>query len=100
VDEILTDLQRGKNLRVLVLDSCRGNPFAEDLKPSVGLTRSARAGLGLGRMQSLEAPEGIIISYSTQFFGKLYLNGKLQVAEESPTESLFWRIRSKTVIVR
>src|ERR1700759_758240 len=35
VDEILADLQQAKNLRILVLDSCRDNPFAEDLKPSM-----------------------------------------------------------------
>jgi hypothetical protein len=63
VDEILSDLQRAKNLRILVLDSCRENPFAEDLKRSAGLTRSAIVGRGLARMQS---PEGTIISYSTQ----------------------------------
>jgi uncharacterized caspase-like protein len=40
-DEILTDLQQAKNLRILVLDSCRDNPLADQLKRSIGLTRSA-----------------------------------------------------------
>ena len=38
VDDILSDLQQAKNLRILVLDSCRDNPLAEGLKRS-GATR-------------------------------------------------------------
>jgi hypothetical protein len=34
VDEIVTDLQTAKNLRILILDACRDNPLAEDLKRS------------------------------------------------------------------
>jgi uncharacterized caspase-like protein len=63
VDEILDDLQRAKNLRILVLDSCRDNPLADELKSSIGQARSAGIGRGLARMQS---PDGTIISYSTQ----------------------------------
>ena len=32
VDDIMNDLQQAKNLRILVLDFCRDNPFAESLK--------------------------------------------------------------------
>src|SRR5262249_58689454 len=32
VDDILNDLQQAKNLRILVLDSCRDNPFADNLR--------------------------------------------------------------------
>jgi hypothetical protein len=63
VDEILADLQQAKNLRILVLDSCRDNPFAEDLKRSMGRSRSAAIGRGLAKMES---PDGTIISYATQ----------------------------------
>jgi hypothetical protein len=62
-DQILADLQQAKNLRILVLDSCRDNPFAEDLKRSIGRARSANIGRGLAKMES---PEGTIISYATQ----------------------------------
>jgi caspase domain-containing protein len=62
-DEILADLQQAKNLRILVLDACRDNPFAEDLKRSIGRTRSASIGSGLAKMES---PDGTIISYATQ----------------------------------
>ena len=40
VDEIVADLQQAKNLRILVLDSCRNNPLAEELKRSIGATRA------------------------------------------------------------
>jgi len=63
VDEILADLQQAKNLRILVLDSCRDNPFADDLKRSIGRSRSAAFGRGLAKMES---PDGTIISYATQ----------------------------------
>ena len=63
VDEILADLQQAKNLRILVLDSCRDNPLADDLKRSIGASRSASIGRGLAR---IESPDGTIVSYSTQ----------------------------------
>jgi hypothetical protein len=63
VDEILSDLQQAKNLRILVLDSCRDNPLAEELKRSIGQTRSASIERGLARMES---PDGTIVSYATQ----------------------------------
>ncbi|MGP0057872.1 MAG: SUMF1/EgtB/PvdO family nonheme iron enzyme [Beijerinckiaceae bacterium] len=63
VDEIVADLQQAKNLRILVLDSCRNNPLADELKRSLGRTRSASVGQGLAKMES---PDGTIISYSTQ----------------------------------
>ena len=66
VDDILGDLQQAKNLRILVLDSCRDNPLADELKRSIGRTRSASIGRGLAKMES---PNGTIISYSTQAGG-------------------------------
>jgi uncharacterized caspase-like protein len=63
VDDILGDLQQAKNLRILVLDSCRDNPLADELKRSIGSTRGVSIGRGLAKMES---PDGTIISYSTQ----------------------------------
>ncbi|APO52223.1 caspase family protein [Bradyrhizobium diazoefficiens] len=61
VDDIVNDLQQAKNLRILVLDSCRDNPLAENLKRSA--TRAASLGRGLSKV---EAPRGTIVSFSTQ----------------------------------
>src|SRR5450631_2677356 len=63
VDEVVADLQQAKNLRILVLDSCRDNPLADELKRSIGITRSASIGRGLVKIDS---PEGMIIAYATQ----------------------------------
>lgn len=63
VDDIVNDLQQAKNLRILVLDSCRDNPLAETLKRSAGMTRAASVGRGLSKV---EAPRGTIVSFSTQ----------------------------------
>jgi uncharacterized caspase-like protein len=63
VDDILGDLQQAKNLRILVLDSCRDNPLAENLRRSIAKTRGVSMPRGLNKM---EAPLGTIISFSTQ----------------------------------
>ena len=63
VDDIVTDLQEASALRLLVLDSCRDNPLAEELKRSVGLTRSASVQRGLAR---IDGPQGMIVAYATQ----------------------------------
>jgi uncharacterized caspase-like protein len=63
VDDIMNDLQQAKNLRILVLDSCRDNPFAESLKRSLGSARSTSVRQGLSKM---DAPLGTIVSFSTQ----------------------------------
>jgi hypothetical protein len=62
-DEILADLQQAKNLRILVLDACRDNPFADELRRNVGQGRGVTVGRGLAKMES---PDGTIISYATQ----------------------------------
>src|SRR5215468_5500367 len=63
VDDIVADLQQAKNLRVLVLDSCRDNPLAEDLKRLIGRTRALTLTRGLAKIDS---PLGMIVAYATQ----------------------------------
>jgi len=63
VDEIVSDLERAKNLRILVLDACRDNPFADQLKRSVGASRSLPLQRGLAKIDS---PQGMIVGYATQ----------------------------------
>jgi uncharacterized caspase-like protein len=63
VDDVIADMQPARNLRILVLDSCRDNPLAEQLKRSIGTARSASIGRGLAK---IESPEGMIIAYATQ----------------------------------
>jgi uncharacterized caspase-like protein len=54
LDEILQDLQQAKNLRILVMDACRDNPLAEQLKRSLGTTRALPLQRGLVKMDSPE----------------------------------------------
>lgn len=82
VDEIVNDLQQAKNLRILVLDSCRDNPLAEMLKRSAGTTRAASIGRGLSKV---EAPRGTIVSFSTQS-GQVAADG---VGRNSPYTTAF-----------
>ena len=63
LDEVVADLQNAKNLRILVLDSCRDNPLAEELKRSIGRTRAASVANGLAKIDS---PQGMIVAYATQ----------------------------------
>lgn len=63
MDDIVSDLRQAKNLRVLVLDACRDNPLAEELKRSIGRSRAFGIQRGLAK---IDAPQGMIIAYATQ----------------------------------
>jgi hypothetical protein len=63
LDEIVSDLEQAKNLRILVLDACRDNPLADQLKRSIGITRSLPLERGLAKIAS---PQGMIVAYATQ----------------------------------
>ena len=63
VDDVVADLQQARNLRILVLDSCRDNPLAEELRRSIGRTRAAGLARGLAKIDS---PQGMITAYATQ----------------------------------
>ena len=63
VDDVLGYLQQAKNLKILVLDSCRDNPLAQSFKRSIGVTRAIQMTHGLAK---IEAPIGAIVAFSTQ----------------------------------
>ena len=116
VDDIMNDLQQAKNLRILVLDSCRDNPFAESLKRSLGSTRSSSVRQGLSKMDAplgtaaflkrIEEPEEIgdvfrdissdvyetsgksqLPELSLSIAGKFYLNGPVSITVTHPAQS-------------
>ena len=62
VDDIVADLQQAKDLRVMVLDSCRDNPLADELKRALG----ERSGSVQRRLARLGTSQGMIVAYSTQ----------------------------------
>ena len=82
VDQIVEDLQQAKNLRILVLDSCRDNPFAEQLRRAIGTTRAVAISDGLAK---IDAPQGMIMAYATQA-GRTAADGK---GDNSPYTAAF-----------
>jgi TPR repeat protein len=85
VDELVGDLQQAKTLRILVLDSCRSNPFAESLKRSMTATRAVLVERGMAR---IDAPEGMIVAYSTQS-GRVAYDGDDDRSRNSPYTKAF-----------
>jgi uncharacterized caspase-like protein len=63
VDEIVADLKQAQSVRILILDSCRDNPIAEEFKRSIGRSRAVTVERGLAR---IDVARGMIISYATQ----------------------------------
>jgi caspase domain-containing protein len=63
VDDVVADLAQAKNFRILVLDACRDNPLADQLRRSIGATRAIPLQRGLAKIDS---PEGMIVAYATQ----------------------------------
>lgn len=63
VDDLANDLRQAGNVRILVLDACRDNPFVDRLARSVGSTRAVTSDRGLARIDN---PQGMIVSYATQ----------------------------------
>lgn len=64
-DDVVSVLKRAKALQILVLDACRDNPLAEELKRSISTTRSVAPSRGLARIDE-ESSKGMIISFATQ----------------------------------
>ncbi|MGP0094983.1 MAG: SUMF1/EgtB/PvdO family nonheme iron enzyme [Xanthobacteraceae bacterium] len=63
VDDIIGDLSRAKNIRIIMLDACRDNPMAERLRMSLPSSRSAAVSRGLAR---IERTQGLITAFATQ----------------------------------
>lgn len=63
LDGIISDVEQAKKLRIVVLDACRDNPLADELKRSIGTSRALPLQRGLAK---IDAPRGMIVAYSTQ----------------------------------
>jgi formylglycine-generating enzyme required for sulfatase activity len=85
---ILGEVSQARNVGMVILDACRDNPLAENLRQSLGPIRSQLVGQGLGRVEDL--PPDTLIAYSTRF-NQLAVDGAGNV---SPfTEALVKHIR-------
>jgi uncharacterized caspase-like protein len=63
VDDVIADLSRAKNVRIIILDACRDNPLAERLRMNLPVSRSAGMSRGLAR---IERSQGLITAFATQ----------------------------------
>jgi hypothetical protein len=63
LDDIVNDIGQARNLRILVLDACRDNPLADELKRTIGPSRALALQRGLAKIDS---PQGMIVAYATQ----------------------------------
>jgi uncharacterized caspase-like protein/TPR repeat protein len=63
VDDVIADLARARNIRILILDACRDNPLADRLRASLPADRSAIMERGLRRP---ERTHGLITAFATQ----------------------------------
>jgi len=60
LDNVLAAVGDAKSLRLVVLDACRENPFAEDIRKAAGLTS---IGSGLAR---IEPEAGTLVAFATK----------------------------------
>jgi formylglycine-generating enzyme required for sulfatase activity len=63
VDDVIADLSRARNIRIVILDACRDNPLAERLRMGLPAARSAAVSRGLAR---IERSQGLITAFATQ----------------------------------
>jgi tetratricopeptide (TPR) repeat protein len=60
LDNVLAAVGEAKSLRLVVLDACRENPFAEDIRKAAGMTS---VGSGLAR---IEPEAGTLVAFATR----------------------------------
>jgi tetratricopeptide (TPR) repeat protein len=70
LERVLAKVQGAKQVRLVVLDACRNNPFATRMVRSTGATRSVGAGLA-----NIEPEAGVLVLYSAKH-GSLALDGE------------------------
>jgi formylglycine-generating enzyme required for sulfatase activity len=63
VDDMMSDLGFSKTLRILILDACRDNPLADNLRRKLASSRASFVQSGLAKIDS---PAGTIVAYATQ----------------------------------
>lgn len=62
---VTAEVAQARKLGMVVLDSCRDNPLAENLRQSLGPVRSKLVGLGMARVE--DVPPETLIAFSTRF---------------------------------
>ncbi len=60
---LVQEAGRAGRLGLVILDACRNNPLAEEMKRGLGATRAFAVGRGLARLE--DAPTNTLIAYAT-----------------------------------
>lgn len=62
---VTAEVAQARQLGMVILDACRDNPLAENLRQSLGPVRSKLIGLGMARVE--DVPPETLIAFSTRF---------------------------------
>lgn len=62
---VAAEVAQARQLGMVILDACRDNPLAENLRQSLGPVRSKLVGLGMARVE--DVPPDTLIAFSTRF---------------------------------
>ncbi|MGI9492519.1 MAG: caspase family protein [Geminicoccaceae bacterium] len=62
---VTAEVAQARKLGMVILDACRDNPLAENLRQSLGPVRSKLVGLGMARVEDI--PPETLIAFSTRF---------------------------------
>ncbi len=65
LDIVMSEVAQARQLGIVILDACRDNPLAENLRQSLGPTRSKLIGQGMARVE--DVPPDTLIAFSTRF---------------------------------
>jgi len=62
---VTAEVAQARQLGMVILDACRDNPLADNLRQSLGPVRSKLIGLGMARVE--DVPTDTLIAFSTRF---------------------------------
>lgn len=65
LDIVMAEVAQARQLGIVILDACRNNPLADNLRQSLGPVRSKLVGLGMARVE--DVPPETLIAFSTRF---------------------------------
>lgn len=65
LDIVMAEVAQARQLGMVILDACRNNPLAENLRQSLGPVRSKLVGSGMARVE--DVPPDTLVAFSTRF---------------------------------
>ncbi len=65
LDILMAEVAQARQLGMVILDACRNNPLADNLRQSLGPVRSKLIGPGMARVE--DVPPDTLVAFSTRF---------------------------------